>query len=130
MKLKYYIVLLTLTSACISGCGGKAGVSGIVSFPDGSPLTQGFVIFENGSNQVSGTITETGYYQMGENGNTNGIKPDEYKVRIISESGGGSDGEPFVRYIADKYDNVNTSGLVCEVKGNTVFNITVTKPEK
>ncbi|MDR1383370.1 MAG: carboxypeptidase-like regulatory domain-containing protein [Planctomycetaceae bacterium] len=119
-----------LTSACFSGCGERVSVSGTVSFPDGSPLTQGFVVFENGGNQASGIINETGHYQMGENGNSNGITPGEYKVRVISESGGGSDGTPFVRYIADKYDNTNTSGLVCEVKGKTEFNITVEKSTK
>jgi hypothetical protein len=119
-----------LSSVCFFGCGGKSHVSGKVSFSDGSPLTQGIVIFENGGIQMSGKINGTGYYKMGENGDTNGIKPGEYKVRIISESGGGSDGEPFVRYIADKYDNVNTSGFVCKVNGKTEFNITVEKPEK
>jgi hypothetical protein len=129
MTLKHYTVLLFIF-ACFSGCSGKANVSGTVSFPDGSPLTQGFVVFESGGNQVSGVIDTTGRYRMGENGDSKGIKPGEYKVRIISESGGGSDGKPFVRYIADKYDNVNTSGLVCEVKGKTEFNITVEKPAK
>ncbi|MDR2345203.1 MAG: hypothetical protein LBE18_03980 [Planctomycetaceae bacterium] len=126
-KITFFFVLLGLFLLIFTGCGSKVTVTGAVTFPDGSPLTQGFVIFENGMYQVSGAINSDGQYKMGEQ-NGNGIKVGDYKVRIISQSGGSSDGDPIVIYVAEKYSNVNSSNLTCSVKGKTTFNIIVEKP--
>ncbi|MDR1960233.1 MAG: hypothetical protein LBQ54_14525 [Planctomycetaceae bacterium] len=125
---RYFFIFALLSLLATAGCSRNIGVSGRVTFPDGSPLTQGFVIFESGPYQVFGRIDESGNYRMGEDRSGQGIKPGEYNVRISAQSGGGSDGAPLVRYVAVKYENTATSGLVCSVQGKTVFDMTVEKP--
>jgi hypothetical protein len=121
--------LLLFCTCFLLGCGGgKVSVGGKVTFPDGSPLTVGAVIFESGDYQVFGDIDATGTYTLGETTPGSGIKPGEYKVRVMATSGGGSDGEPLVDHIDPKYANATTSELTCTVKGKTVYDISVEKP--
>jgi hypothetical protein len=122
------LLIVTLT---LSGCSSKVSVSGTVKYRDGEPLPMGMVIFElNPTYQVFGMIKPDGTYRMGEDQNGNGIRKGEYKVRVESREGGGSDGMPLVRYVDDKYRETATSGLTCNVQGKTVYNIEVEKPEK
>ncbi|MDR3108569.1 MAG: hypothetical protein LBU65_02610 [Planctomycetaceae bacterium] len=126
--MKLYFLIISLFVVMLTGCGGSVGVTGKVTYSDGSPLKEGFVIFESGTYQVFGKIDESGNYKMGEDSAAKGIKSGDYKVRITAQSGGGSDGAPLVRHVAAKYENTETSGLVCTVKGKTTFDIVVEKP--
>jgi hypothetical protein len=75
-------------------------------------------------------IRSDGRYEMFELKPGDGVRPGNYQVTVTATTGGGSDGTPFVHLVDPKFENPSTSGLTCEVKGNTVFPITVTKPPK
>jgi hypothetical protein len=124
-----FIVLLLFCTCFLWGCsGGKVSVGGKVTFPDGAPLTVGAVIFESDGYQVFGNIDSNGTYTLGETTPGSGIKPGEYKVRVMVTTGGGSDGAPLVHLIDPKFAAVATSKLTCTVKGKTVYDIPVEKP--
>lgn len=122
------LVLLLVSICFVLGCNSKATVTGHITFPDGEPLTVGEIIFESDGYQATGRIDESGFYTLGEISPGDGIKPGEYKIRILATTGGGSDGEPLVYFIAPKYESATTSGLTCTIKGSMVHNITVEKP--
>ena len=119
----------------VLGCGNKVQVTGKVTFPDGAPLNTGNVIFDDGREQAKGAISEDGTYRLSSMNPNDGIKPGEYKVYITNAFSLG--GAPVsatsvpkpTNLIDTKFTSSATSGLQCQVKGNTVFNIEVTKPE-
>lgn len=126
MKTKLFLMFFALI-AC-AGCGDKVQVKGRVVFSDGNPLTTGIVYFESGPYQAYGILDADGNYSVGEIRPGDGIKKGDYRVRVSATSGGTSDGAPFVRHIANKYENVETSELNCAVAGKTRFDIQVEKP--
>jgi hypothetical protein len=123
----HYFFLLLCTCFAL-GCSNKSTVTGNVTYPDGTPLTTGSVIFETESYRAYGIVDENGFYTLGEINPGDKIRPGTYKVKVMASSGGGSDGEPLVHHVDPKYANTATSGLTCNVQGKTVFNITVEKP--
>ena len=125
---RLFLALLLLCVSFTLGCGGKMTVTGQVTFPDGEPLTTGSIVFEADGYQVYSHIDQDGFYSLGEITPGDGVRPGEYKIKILATTGGGSDGKPLVNHIAPKYENVITSGLTCTVKGKMVHNITVEKP--
>ena len=122
VSLFFVTILLILT-----GCGNPQ-VKGTVKFDDGTPLTTGGVAFVSGSYTATGAIKSDGSYVLSESKSGDGVKPGNYKVSVSAQTGGGSDGEPLVNLVDPKFEDPNTSGLTCEVKGATTYNITVTKP--
>ena len=122
------------------GCGGNASVGGKVTFSDGTPLDHGEVIFENSSMMARGTIQSNGTYTVFA-GELKGLPLGTYNVSIggfqdtVKESftpdgrPAGVQIIPAVIPVAQKFLAGGTSGLVCEVKGRTTFNITVEPPE-
>ena len=139
MKIINYSFTFILLLLFAVGCGGNPSVSGKVTFPDGSPMGSGIVIFESESLQAIGTIQENGSYSAS-SGETKGIPRGTYKVYFSGFGADyaapdmGPDGRPIgppkllrnvELIIPDKYLSPVTSGLICEVKGRTKFNITV-----
>lgn len=119
----------------LSGCSNKCKVSGTVTFADGSPLTAGTVIFDNGTEQAKGSISETGTYQLSSVKMNDGIAPGEYGVYITGAFGFKNpvDMKPGTvprpdNLIDNKFTSKSTSGLHCVVKGTTVFDFEVTPP--
>jgi hypothetical protein len=127
--MKNYLILFVFVFPFIFGCGHPK-VTGTVKFDDGTPLTSGGVAFINLPYQAVGTIKPNGSYEMYELKPGDGVRPGTYQVTVLATTGGGSDGTPLVHLIDPKFENPFTSGLTCEVKGNTVFDITVIKPVK
>ena len=123
ISLFFVALLLSLT-----GCGNPS-VKGTVKFDDGTPLTTGGVCFIAGSNTATGAIKSDGSYVLSESRAGDGVKPGHYKVTVSAQTGGGSDGEPLVHLVDPKFGDPGTSGLTCEVKGSTTYNIAVTKPK-
>jgi hypothetical protein len=129
--MKNYCILFVCLFVCpfIVGCGNPK-VTGTVKFDDGTPLTSGGVTFINSPYQASGAIKPNGSYEMFELKSGDGVRPGTYQVTVSATTGGGSDGIPLVHLVDPKFENPSTSGLTCEVNGNTVFDIIVTKPPK
>jgi hypothetical protein len=128
-NMKNHFILYVFVLPLIFGCGHPK-VTGTVKFDDGTPLTSGGVTFINLPYQASGAVKPNGSYEIYELKPGDGVRPGTYQVTVSAATGGGSDGSPFVRLVDPKFENPSTSGLTCEVKGNTMFNITVTKPAK
>lgn len=125
-----FIVLLCL------GCNKNSDVTGRITFADGSPLTAGTVTFKEGPYTGTGNIQPDGTYRLGAETVDGGVKPGSYQVVIrgAAEPIGqvdpaSTDEVPMKQLIDLKYENYDTSGLTCEVKGKTVFDITV-EPSK
>ena len=142
MNVQYYFVILVLLLAPLAGCGSNCAVSGKVAFPDGTPLTSGHVLFESPTLMSRGYIQKDGSYTM-LSGDDKGVPKGTYQVSI-----GGLDGfhveeipsdnpripprtilTPRVSPIHKKFSAASTSGLTCEVKGRTKYDITVEPPE-
>ncbi|MDR0608717.1 MAG: hypothetical protein LBG58_01235 [Planctomycetaceae bacterium] len=122
------VVTFVVALLCIAGCSGNVGLSGRVSFPDGSPLTVGEVYFETDTFLAHGSIGKDGRYVLGSLGEKDGLPPGTYRVSIVGAMEGES--RETARYLIDeKYKDGRTSGLTCTVSGSTTFDITVTKPE-
>jgi hypothetical protein len=127
--MKNYFIIFVFVLPLLFGCG-QPKVTGTVKFDDGTPLTSGGIMFTHLPYQASGAIKSDGSYEIYELKPGDGVRPGTYQVTVSATTGGGSDGPPLVYLIDPKFENPSTSGLICEVKGNTVFNITVTKPVK
>ena len=125
---RLFLALLLICVSFTLGCGGKTTVTGQITFPNGEPLTTGSIVFEADGYQAYSRIDQNGFYALGEITPGDGVRPGEYKIKILATTGGGSDGEPLVNHVAPKYGNVAMSELTCTVKGKMVHNITVEKP--
>jgi hypothetical protein len=127
---RYILIILFLF---LTGCG-QIKVSGKVTFPDGSPLTTGRVLFDDGKNNYSGMIQNDGSFSVGMLKDGQGIPRGKYNVAIvdaITEEFPGPGVPPIVAYlIASKFRSPRTSGLEYDIqKKTTDIHITVEKPE-
>ena len=139
--MKQKIVLLVLVLACgvFTGCGG-AKVTGKVTFDDGSPLTVGTVNFESGNELMIGHIKPDGTYLLVGSGKSSGIPQGSYKVFISNATEDTdkvhaslhamvqTDRKVQRELVASKFLSPTTSGLTCDVKGTTTYDIKVSKP--
>jgi hypothetical protein len=136
--LNRFILLSILLSLSFGlGCQPNVRVGGKVTFDDGSPLTVGEVQFLSGVSMASGRINSDGSYTLTSQKLNDGIPPGQYEVVIVnaaevppSPTGNIEDTPPTILLIDEKFMSPSTSGLTCEVKGNMVIDITVTKPVK
>jgi hypothetical protein len=132
MTMRFYVMpmrwaLLVCGLLVFAGCGsGGHGVSGKVTFEDGSPLTTGTVELDGPGGAGSGAIQPDGTYEItfGESG---GVPDGTYRVKV--EAFGEGTGGPGPSLVADKYRSFEDSGLTVTVAGaSQEFNITVEKP--
>ncbi len=124
----------------MAGCGNNIKVGGKVTFPDGTPLHTGTVIFETASHQFVGYIQPDGTYTVSGMKIGDGLPAGIYQIAVtgtsvyefIPSKNPNSDtaGQEIEKRIVDqKYESPSTSGLTFEVTPNDrVFNITVEKP--
>jgi len=124
------------------GCGKNCSVTGKVTFSDGTPLDRGTVLFENDSMAARGTIKKDGTFTM-ISGDNKGVPKGTYKVSIgrlteptitttPSPDGKGPSKVTITANtspIDTKYSSSAKSGLTCEVKGRTKYDITVEPPQ-
>ncbi|MCF0233466.1 MAG: hypothetical protein HUK22_00645 [Thermoguttaceae bacterium] len=135
--------ILTLALLCILavGCnGGRAKVTGTVTFDDGTPLTKGTVNFTDGKTMCRGEVNKDGKYEMRTFKPGDGVPPGSYKVYITDtlvfgdtrevEGRAGEDGPVTMNIVgkagnpvAPKYAAADSSGLTCDVKGRTTYDI-------
>ncbi|MDR3110199.1 MAG: hypothetical protein LBU65_11020 [Planctomycetaceae bacterium] len=124
----FVLVLMTL----LAGCGSKTQVTGKVTFDDGTPLTTGEVRFESGNYLASGKIQSDGSYRLSSIGENDGVEKGTYKVSVVAMEEIVTDpNKPLAEQkqakslVAAKYRSGETSGLTCDVKGTTTFDIQV-----
>jgi hypothetical protein len=132
-RLAALAVLASLVGA--AGCGGgRATVKGRVTYPDGSPLTEGNVIGQMGegatSVTVQGRVNSDGSFSWGTERPGDGAFPGKYRVMVVARALGDSELAKGMRPAVDpKYANPQTSGIEFEVKpGRNELNVTVTRP--
>jgi len=117
-----FIVLFCLVFA---GCGNRVRLEGTVTFSDdGSPLTCGMVLFDDGQIVARGPIKSDGSYAVGVDRENDGIPPGTYKVSIVDAAEtipSGSDYVPpsYKKLIDDKYFFNDTSELNVAVDAST-----------
>lgn len=142
MTLLFYVLLA-------AGCNGNVKVTGKVTFPDGTPLTTGQVVFENEKLSAMGKLSDDGTYTLGTDKEKNGIPQGEYRVAITGAVTYASTPQPLpsanpsgaynpgatspplpssISLIHRKFRSTETSGLSCSVTKNTTFDFTVEKP--
>ncbi|MGL6194031.1 MAG: hypothetical protein ACRC2T_04330 [Thermoguttaceae bacterium] len=124
----YVLALFMLSFA--AGCSGKVKVKGKVTFPDGTPLTKGVVVFdsEDGKYQVKGPLNDKGEFAPYESKEGDAIKAGKYKVSIRDAHEGGeyvdngpsvpATSTPIIPLIDKKYGSYSTSGLTAEVSSS------------
>ena len=132
----FFVFILGVAVSLCVGCSGNTQVTGHVTFDDGTPLTVGDVIFESATMQARGVLDQSGRYVLGSTRASDGVPPGQYRVYISGamEPTGRMIGDdrtprPEMRSLIDtKHASPETSELTCDVRGSTVFNITVSRP--
>ncbi len=140
---KYYFPFVLLCILAAVGCGRNVPAEGRVIFShDGSPLTAGMVLFDDGKMNARGVIDKDGTFVMSSLKKNDGLPPGTYRVSIVAayellpcpenEDDDPSNDiypPPQIRLIDEKYENVETSGIVVDVEKSTKsYEITVDKP--
>lgn len=125
--MKHSLIICALLSLCVFavGCNSKIAVSGKVTFPDGSPLTVGKVVFEDqaGEFTYSGILKPDGSYTLGTLKETDGIPKGTYKVAVYGASEETAAG--LKHFIDKKFRSTKNSGITCDVQRKTVFDFKV-----
>ncbi|MDR1480940.1 MAG: hypothetical protein LBJ00_18600 [Planctomycetaceae bacterium] len=128
-------LLMAVICVCFMGCGERrTTITGLVKFTDGTPITRGFVIFDNGTNSFFGTIKENGTYATGAEKIVDGIPDGTYKVYLGKVNGMKPNPQTRrvekIEVVNPKYCSVETTSLTFEVKrgGVKTFDIIVEKP--
>jgi hypothetical protein len=126
-------VALLLSAA---GCARYYPVHGMVTYPDGTPVTEGLVVFEQqqeGAKAVSarGEIQPDGSYQLSTNKPGDGVPSGKYRVLVAPKTDLNEVDKPRPAPFDSSFMEFKTSGLTFEVKPDaTEFSIQVTKPGK
>lgn len=143
-----FFMTLSLAAVLILGCSNQVRVTGKVTFEDGTPLTEGKVVFDKDTSfQAVGQIQSDGSYTLGSYKVTDGVPRGTYKVYITGAVSSqtrdvgvrAQTGEQsfergqvsipmFTKLIHPKYEAPETSGLVCEVNQSMKYDIKVTPP--
>jgi hypothetical protein len=113
----------------VTGCGNNIKVSGKVTFPDGSPLSTGTVIFENEHNSFRGKIQKDGTFRLGHLKDGDGIIAGKYQVTIgdavtrkLSEDRRSITSTTFL--VAEKFRLPKTSGIEYDIQ-KKITNISI-----
>jgi hypothetical protein len=127
-----------LLSLAAAGCGsGLYPVRGKVTFPDGTPMTEGTVVFESvdGDKPVTarGPIQSDGSYELGTHKPGDGAPPGKYRVLVAPKYDPNAvDKKPAAGPPLDpRFTAFETSGLKFEVTaGNNDYPIQISRPGK
>ena len=118
---KDFIVVLLFAFLFLIGCNSNAQVSGTVTFSDGTPYTNGRVIYEQGATSVIGRLDESGNFQLYSEKPGDGVPAGSFRGFIShnapspAEMGRINERVPPPPF-APKYADVGTAGLTFDVK--------------
>ncbi|WP_166822991.1 carboxypeptidase regulatory-like domain-containing protein [Thalassoroseus pseudoceratinae] len=136
--------LAIFACSLLMGCGGSdnSSLSGTVKFSDGTPLTQGTIVFTSSTYETEARINNDGTFSVEGIGNDEaGAPPGTYKVwfrdvggqaDLSAHSEDGSENEDSAKtdfLVAEKFTTVGATDITKEVEsGSNEFEITVEKP--
>jgi hypothetical protein len=129
------LLILAAVALAACGCGGRAAVTGRVTYPDGSPVESGSVVAEGTAGGkpvlVQGTINKDGTFRLGGDRPGDGVLPGSYKVAVHPEYVPDEERAKGVLPAVDgKYTRYASSGFALEVPaGGTELNLKVTRPD-
>jgi hypothetical protein len=130
------LVLFFMSFISFTGCGNdNAKLKGKVTFEDGTPLTAGVVMFDNGVITASAPIQSDGTFTAGTSRENDGIPPGTYRVSIsgaieLLDNPKGIFPAPSRLLIHSKLTNPETSGLTVTIdKSPQPYNIIVESPQ-
>ena len=133
-KQRLLLLIGLLIFGIFIGCGKMKPISGRVTFSDdGSPLTQGLVVFQTPSYQARGQLNENGEYTLSSLKEGDGIPEGEYSVFVdgtFTDGPKGKNGMPTstINLVAEKFNGVE-SGLKFKVgSGSKTFDFKVDRP--
>jgi hypothetical protein len=135
MKNIFSMMLLLFFTSFIGCSNGNVKFGGKVTFEDGSPLTTGVVIFDNGVTMSSAPIRPDGTFTAGTSRENNGIPPGTYRVSIggaieLLDNPENKFPAPSRPLIHSKLTNPETSGLTVTIdQSPQPYNIVVQPPE-
>jgi len=101
---------------CMSGCGDPQ-VTGIVKFSDGTPLTGGMLVLQDGANQGIGEIRHDGTFTVFQHRPGDGLRRGTYRGYIIGAVIADDYGRS-TSFIPDRYTDMETSGIVYDSNVN------------
>jgi hypothetical protein len=128
------VILFAAVALLAAGCGGRATVTGRVTYPDGSPVESGSVVAEGTVDGkpvlVQGTINKDGAFRLGGDRPGDGVLPGSYKVVVHPEYVPDDERAKGVLPAVDgKYTRYDSSGFKLDVpRGGTELNLKVTRP--
>jgi len=128
--------LVTLAVTFAMGCGGKRtyDVIGTVKFKDGTPMTEGVVLFEPvdkaAHHSARGFLKPDGSFRLGTHRDDDGAYEGTYKVQVTPPAPlPREEGKPRKPVIHPRFQSFDTSKLEFTVKpGKNDFEIQVEKP--
>jgi hypothetical protein len=131
---RWYSIGVCSTLLFLLGCGsGFYPTRGKVTLEDGSPLTQGMVVFENaeGTSMARGMIQSDGTFELSTGTPGDGVKPGHYRVLVSALDMTDIPDEQKKLPFDIKYTRFQTSGLEFDVKSEpNHFPIQLTRPSK
>ncbi|MDR1959621.1 MAG: hypothetical protein LBQ54_11375 [Planctomycetaceae bacterium] len=132
---KFFLIASMILFSGFIGCGnGNTKITGKVTFEDGSPLTAGMVVFDNGVITSRAPIQPDGTFTVGTAREKDGIPPGDYRVCLAGavemlDNPQGIFPPPSRPLIDRKWTTPETSGLSFTVeKSSQTYNIVVTPP--
>ena len=129
MKRKHLLFLL-LPLLFAVGCGDSntAAVTGTVKFPNGTPFTNGMVIFESATTNVIGPLDSQGRFALYQHSPGDRVPPGEYRGMISSEGTTNDAGETVMPFPA-KFAQFSTSDLTITVEQGKPLTIDIVLEE-
>jgi hypothetical protein len=129
-----FCIILFFATITILGCGnGGTIITGTVKYTDGTPVSHGQIVFDNGENSYFGVIHKDGTYASGGNKTVEGIPDSSYKIWLCGTNDVQviNDNIMITPTVAEKYTSPTTTDITFEVKkgGAKTFDVVVEKPE-
>lgn len=141
-RLFLLVALGAFLTVCV-GCNGNVHISGKVTYPDGTPLSIGQIIFTDDFYMAKSDINKNGEYSLHSARRNDGIRRGTYRVYITgamrfeeSDDDSPSVGlapvrmDRIVNLIDDQHMTADTSGWEYELKKSQKIDFTVYPPGK
>jgi hypothetical protein len=124
------LIFISILCIIAIGCGNTTvHVNGKVTLEDGTPVTKGFINFNDGAYEARGVIGKDGTYRVETDASGHGLKKGDYKV-YFSGTNDFDDKRNPVPIIDKKYDSAATTDLKISVTAGTNFSPVLKPAEK